>query len=219
MKGFVYILINPSIPRQIKIGTTTKTSEERANRLSSHPSVPTPFVVVYDELVSNCKEVEKRLHKKFSAYRVNRNREFFNIPIKEAIKALQKEAAGYPIQQIKSSQEVEMLPQLQERYKTYLKPDIVSTKLVQLESLCFLEITRQKWPHPMSDQIIDRIDLSFIAVQDGPMFCPEKTPAENARAFLEQLDEYDLIWCTSLFTEDACKKIAKKWEKNLFPKK
>jgi len=219
MQGFVYILMNPSIPRQVKIGLTTKTSEERANRLSSHPSVPTPFIVVYDELVSDCKEVEKRLHKKFSAYRVSRNKEFFNIPIKEAVKALQNEAAGFPIKQIKRLQVVEMLPQLRERFKTYLKPDIVSAKLVQLESLCFLEITRQKGLHSISGQIIERIDLSFIVGEAGPMFRPEKTPAENARIFLEQLDEYDLIWCTPLFTEDACKKIARKWERNLFPKK
>lgn len=38
--------------------------------------VPTEFVVVRGELVSDCQEVERRLHERFSEYRVDRAREF-----------------------------------------------------------------------------------------------------------------------------------------------
>ncbi len=95
--GYVYILINPSIPDSIKIGYTTRSSEDRASELSRPSSVPTPFEVAYDILVSDCETVEDRLHNKFADYRVSRGREFFRISLKDAIKALEEIANKFKI--------------------------------------------------------------------------------------------------------------------------
>jgi hypothetical protein len=60
-EGFVYILMNPSMPGLVKIGLTEDTAEARAASLSSASGVPTRFTVVYDELVSDCCQVEARM--------------------------------------------------------------------------------------------------------------------------------------------------------------
>ncbi|MDZ7969847.1 MAG: GIY-YIG nuclease family protein [Nostoc sp. DedSLP03] len=88
-QGFVYVLLNPSFPDQIKIGLTEQTSELRAKQLRT-TGVPTPFIVIYDELVSECELVERKLHQRFAAYRVSSDREFFRIPVREAVRALQE---------------------------------------------------------------------------------------------------------------------------------
>ena len=168
--------------------------------------MPTPFIVVYDELVSDCEAVEKRLHEQFSGYRVNRGREFFRIPIKEAVKALQQEAKNFPIGKVEESQTAEMLPSLKELYSECLRPDIVSAKIVHLYSVCYLEITRRTNPS-LNDEIIERIDLDFITNRGGRMFNLDKSAEENAEIFLEKLDDYSLVMCTPLFTEEACERI------------
>jgi hypothetical protein len=96
-EGFVYILINPAMPGLVKIGLTTDTSEARAAQLSTSSGIPSEFVVVYDELVADSAAVERSLHDQFREYRPNPRREFFRIPIKTAIKALQHEAQGFAI--------------------------------------------------------------------------------------------------------------------------
>jgi T5orf172 domain len=205
-QGFVYILLNPSFPDQIKIGLTTGTSERRAKQLWS-TGVPTPFIVVYDELVSDCELVESRLHERFSGYRVSSGREFFRVPVREAVRALQEEAAIHSIQEAKLHNRIEILPALKQKYDKYLKPDIVGVEIIQLPDVCFLESIRRSYQH-LRDEIIERIDLAVM----GDTFPPTDPIDVNTRRFLEGLDEYDLIMVTSLFTEDACERIAYEWE-------
>src|SRR3954466_7359261 len=52
--GFVYILINPSLPGLVKIGKTTRSSESRAMELSAPTGLPTPFIVAFDEEFDDC---------------------------------------------------------------------------------------------------------------------------------------------------------------------
>ncbi len=78
--GYVYILINASLQKNfLKIGQTTKYSEERANELSRGSGVVAPFMVAYDWEVSNCLQVEKIVHGQLAEFRVNGSREFFSI--------------------------------------------------------------------------------------------------------------------------------------------
>lgn len=88
--GFVYILINPSLSGLVKIGKTTRNSEERAKELSDATGVPTPFIVAFDEQFEDCDFAERFIHTLLQqkGYRIAENREFFNIPLKEAIRAL-----------------------------------------------------------------------------------------------------------------------------------
>lgn len=83
--GIVYALINPAMPGYIKIGKTTRSVEERINELSNSTGVPHKYICAYSIEVSDCHVVEKNLHEYFSKYRVNNNREFFNIELQEVI--------------------------------------------------------------------------------------------------------------------------------------
>ena len=91
-KGFIYVLLNPSFIQWVKIGKTQKTSEERAKELyrQARTGIPTEFVVAYENEVSNCDLVESLVHKELEKHRVNNDREFFNVPLKQAIKTIDK---------------------------------------------------------------------------------------------------------------------------------
>lgn len=90
--GYVYVLMNSSMKDLVKIGKTTKTSEERAKELSSSTGVPTPFIVAYDCYFESCSDAEQYVHNflETQGYRVSSRREFFEIPIKDAIDSVMK---------------------------------------------------------------------------------------------------------------------------------
>lgn len=88
--GYVYVLMNPSMKGLVKIGKSARNSQERANELSSTTGVPTPFVVVYDYYFESCTKAEQYVHTYLEGkgFRVSQNREFFEIPVKDAVDAL-----------------------------------------------------------------------------------------------------------------------------------
>ncbi len=90
-EGYVYVMTNSSIEGQVKIGKTTRDPYERAKELSSATGVPTPFVVVFYKPFKDCHFAEKTIHQYLEkkGYRVNNNREFFNMSIPEAIDVVQ----------------------------------------------------------------------------------------------------------------------------------
>ena len=57
--GHVYVLQNPAFPHLLKIGFTTRTPEERAEELSRHSGVPTPYRVVFSEFFEDCYAAEQ----------------------------------------------------------------------------------------------------------------------------------------------------------------
>lgn len=90
--GYIYLLINPSMVGVVKIGKTTRDPETRAKELSSATGVPTPFTLVYKEYFSDCSIAESAIHDLLEdkGYRLSSNREFFNIPIPDAINLIQE---------------------------------------------------------------------------------------------------------------------------------
>lgn len=86
--GYVYILMNLSMPDLVKIGLTTRTLDERLSELSGATGVPTPFILIYRRFFENCLVAENQIHSLLSNYRLSNNREFFKIPVHEAIDAL-----------------------------------------------------------------------------------------------------------------------------------
>jgi len=86
--GYVYILINPSLKGLLKIGRTKRYSEERAKEISTATGVPTEFVVAYEQRFADCDIAEARVHQRLHAYRVSGNREFFRLPLKDAIQVI-----------------------------------------------------------------------------------------------------------------------------------
>lgn len=86
-KGYVYVMINPSYEGLVKIGKTTKEPEDRAKELSSATGVATPFIVAYKRMFNDCHVAEKTIHKILTnkGVRVSNSREFFRLPISDAI--------------------------------------------------------------------------------------------------------------------------------------
>lgn len=90
MIGYIYVLINPSLQGMVKIGKTTRNPEDRAKELSNATGVPTPFIVGYSVIVSDCDAAEKFVHELLSLQgaRLTKNREFFEITLSDAVKVL-----------------------------------------------------------------------------------------------------------------------------------
>lgn len=98
---------------------------------------------------------------------------------------------------------VDITPMLREKYGNYLRPDIVSVMIRHDQETCFLEFTTSRALPGLKDAMVERSDLSFIASQDAPMFSANDSAFETARLFVEELTAYDMIHCTSIFTDEA----------------
>ena len=214
--GYVYVLINSAMEGIVKIGSTTDSSESRAAAISRATGVPTAFLVVYEEHVSDCKAAEKRVHEKLEYSRVNRKREFFRVPVKVAVKAVQETALQFTLAETSSSapalDELEIIPELRSMYAPYLRSEIVSAKIVRRNGVCYLEVHSKPSRHFYDEDIVF-VDLAIVSSGDAPMFPPERPAAENAATFLRDLDPYSIIMCTPLFTESGASEIARRYEK------
>ena len=92
-EGYIYILLNRAFQNDhYKIGMTTKTPTKRADDLSCATGVPRAFEVLYEQKVTDCHRAERLLHQRLHQYRAVSNREFFQIPLKVAIRALESVA-------------------------------------------------------------------------------------------------------------------------------
>ena len=67
---------------------TTRTPEQRARELSGPTGVPTRFEVLYEEHVVDCALAEKLIHKQLADFRLRQEREFFEVPLKLAVRAV-----------------------------------------------------------------------------------------------------------------------------------
>ena len=83
--GYVYFLFNLSMPGLLKIGYTHSEIHERIAELGT-TGVPEPFHTGAIFYVCNPEECERKLHDLFEDCRKQKNREFFQIALDEAIK-------------------------------------------------------------------------------------------------------------------------------------
>jgi Family of unknown function (DUF6157)/T5orf172 domain len=98
-KGFVYILVNPAFTGFVKVGKTIKEPEIRARELSSGSGVPAPYAVAWDAFVKDCDQVEKLIHQQLAHTRSRNDREFFAIPLKNAISIASSIVAPFSCEQ------------------------------------------------------------------------------------------------------------------------
>lgn len=87
MKGYVYILSNPSMPGIVKVGRTSRSVHGRAGELYQ-TGVPTPFVVEHSVLSPDCVALERQVHETLMGQRVGPDREFFVLSVDEARKCV-----------------------------------------------------------------------------------------------------------------------------------
>jgi hypothetical protein len=95
--GYVYLLVNLSMPDLVKIGQTTRDPRTRAQELGSVPGVPTPFTLVFDVQVGDPPAAEQYVHSRFAGMRVSRGREFFRVSPSEAVRVLLEAEKRYPL--------------------------------------------------------------------------------------------------------------------------
>lgn len=68
MKGWVYVISNPSMPGLLKIGYSLKDPSIRARELEG-TGMPTPYRVEYAALVDDPHRIEQSLHDRFAHFR------------------------------------------------------------------------------------------------------------------------------------------------------
>jgi hypothetical protein len=207
--GFVYVLLNPAFPRQVKIGRTARDPQKRANELSRQTGVPEDFIVIYDEIVADAKQVEDLLHARFSEYRTKKNKEFFQVPPKEAIRALQEMAMRFPVPSTILSLVVDLLPHFTKYFAAYLDPKVSDVRLVQLPGICYLDVTRQS--EEGGPPIITQEELPL-----SRLVMPETPTLDDLRAneaLVRSLDEYDWIMISDLFPVETSEQITREWER------
>lgn len=90
-EGYVYVMLNPSMPMICKVGRTTRDPEQRAKELSIGTGIAAPFVVAYSVKLFDCYEGEKSIHRDLEdgGFRVNSNREFFTAPLSMIIRLME----------------------------------------------------------------------------------------------------------------------------------
>lgn len=83
---WVYVLTNPTMPGLCKIGFTKNKPSERVKQINSGTGVAMDFVVEWAFPCFNAHDVERQVHKYLedSGFRVNKNKEFFNVSVNEA---------------------------------------------------------------------------------------------------------------------------------------
>ena len=93
--SWVYIMSNPTMPGYYKIGYTKNNPEERAKQISNATGVIVPMEVEWAFNCYNGFALEQECHHKLEMYRVNNNREFFQMPLDEAKQTIEELGKRY----------------------------------------------------------------------------------------------------------------------------
>ncbi|MFD3936154.1 GIY-YIG nuclease family protein [Streptomyces sp. NPDC058611] len=228
-RGVIYILANSLIPGILKIGRTAREPTERAREISRATGVPAEYEIIYDQVVSDAAAAERELHSAMRSHRVNPQREFFRISIREAIRYTQKVCARYEVNETHEAAEFDALPRLEARMRRWLRSDLVAVRFVQYSDLCLIKWVVQ--PDLRRLAAYENIfDLAVIGDErerctqkheqgdapecEGGQFCPvHYSPKENFDHFIE-LDQYSMIMTgLDILSAEAADYVAHLWEK------
>ena len=84
LTGITYAVYSPSQPLLVKMGTHHAT-DDLHNRLKSlNTSVAVDFIPICQIKSNHCYEIEKKLHRKFSSYRIKKRGELFGFLLDES---------------------------------------------------------------------------------------------------------------------------------------
>jgi hypothetical protein len=92
---WVYVLSNPTTPGLLKIGYTTQTPDERAKQISNATGVALPYKVEWAFKCFDGEQLEGEVHRKLIEYRINNQREFFQIDLENAKKVIKLLGKNY----------------------------------------------------------------------------------------------------------------------------
>jgi len=88
--GYIYVLVNSSMPGLLKVGKTSRLPSERESELSGVTGVPTPFVVAFEQFFTNCDLAEDFVHAALEqrGLRQATNREFFRAAPNDVVRII-----------------------------------------------------------------------------------------------------------------------------------
>ena len=78
------------MPNLVKIGYTNNTPKERVPKINTKTGVPEKFIIIYEREIENAQKVESKIHAKLYEFRFKKNKEFFVLTEKTAIKYVDK---------------------------------------------------------------------------------------------------------------------------------
>lgn len=85
IRGWVYVLSNKAMPKLVKVGFSTKDPALRVEELNT-TGMPHSFVVEYDVLVLEPREVEQAVHLELLPH--HEAKEFFRVEVRQAVAAI-----------------------------------------------------------------------------------------------------------------------------------
>lgn len=85
VRGWVYVLTNHAMPGLVKVGYSTKDPVLRAEELNG-TGLPHRFIVAYDVLVIEPREVEREIHEELFMY--HEAKEFFRASVTLAVRTI-----------------------------------------------------------------------------------------------------------------------------------
>lgn len=93
--GWIYVLVNSTMPGLAKVGRTTRAPLERVAELSAATGVATPFVLAFDQEFADCVLAERLIHAELDrrGLRLSSAREFFRGPPSEIVRVVLEVAA------------------------------------------------------------------------------------------------------------------------------
>jgi hypothetical protein len=94
--GVIYIAHNPRDGKSLfKVGKTERPPEERMKELTSAPSTIGRYSAIAYFVVTDIDAAEFACHKRLNRYRVQDNREFFDIPLERLLQIVEEEVAVF----------------------------------------------------------------------------------------------------------------------------
>ena len=90
MAGFVYVMSNPAFPNLLKIGKSDRDPTVYIKKELETDGVPEPFSVEYYAFVIDPHQIEKQVHSYLKKQKKNKNRNFFQCSVFEAINIIKK---------------------------------------------------------------------------------------------------------------------------------
>jgi hypothetical protein len=85
MRGWVYVITNNAMPGLVKVGFSRKDPNLRAKELN-HTGAPHPYIVAYDAMVYEPRDIEQKVHSDLS--RVREGKEWFRCSLRDAIASI-----------------------------------------------------------------------------------------------------------------------------------
>lgn len=156
---------NPSFADgRIKIGKSDRDPTTRKEELET-TGVPEPFVVEYYAFVEDHHRLERELHRYFSSFRPNKNREFFTCSIPEVINIVRdKSVILHEKVNYKSPEEIEKI-----RLEKAKKKELEKLEEDQKNSQRIYEKKLQAWEDEKK-QFYNKWRLSIVSFFDSSFF-------------------------------------------------